>query len=157
MKMNAVLFGMAMICAAPFARSESATLNYSIAEINAAIGNSLAMHESAASYAVVNHPDVLINATFSSTTWADIDLSSVVGTQSALVMIAVTSSVYQTVSFRQNGEANEVAAGTTSGLVLAGAVSYWWVPTDSNGVLEGKTPDGSVSIRLASFIVAAGE
>lgn len=74
--------------------------------------------------------------------WTDLDLSSVVGSNTALVMIRVSSSNANQIVFRTNGDALSIGtngydfgvSGTGTG--VSGGGGYVIVKTDSSGVVE---------------------
>ena len=74
------------------------------------------------------------------TTWTDLDLSSVVGKNYALVYLKVTQdqSNIPTYYFRQNGETSNFGSGFPSVTVNSASPAYTIIPTDSNGVVEWK-------------------
>ena len=96
------------------------------------------------------------------TTWTDLDLSSVVGTNKALVMLKVTnlsSSFINVIAFRQNGDkASYSTTQTPTGANKGGLASepdsnIMMTYTDANGIIEWKSSDSkTVKIEVEVFI-----
>lgn len=99
--------------------------------------------------------------TFTGTTpgasFTDIDLSSVVGANTAFVHLSVTNSGGTTFQFkmRQNGESADVgdtnytdSRGTTCGQVASGRISYHSIITDSAGIIEWLTNTAGINYTI---------
>lgn len=93
--------------------------------------------------------------------YTDLDLSSVVGANSALVYLRVKSgSVPTQVEFRRNGETEEVDAAPAAGhgtdaleLTDSAAINHILVETDEDGIVEWKVSNtGSFDIYLDAYI-----
>jgi hypothetical protein len=149
----------------------STNLNYSVAEINAGIGYGLANSNKVdtvaatvaametnlnSGVAYVAFPGTQIESSWNNSSYTDIDLSSYVGTNSALVTLYVSNleASNNDVLFRANG-AGDIGDldGTTSCQIDASENAYFQVPTSSAGVIEAKT-DYAISITLVCYIRA---
>lgn len=107
------------------------------------------------------HSGVEIYNAAAPSAWTDLDLSSVVGANRALVFLRVKPSGGAiTIDFRTNGDDTEEIgsgdvdrSGTVEGYVGDGLVGYFLVETDAAGVIEWDT-GGTVttSIKIQGFI-----
>jgi len=76
--------------------------------------------------------------------WTDLDLSSAVGANYALVMLRISCTDASGIHayFRQNGDASEMgkegAASTGDAILANGTSAYVILPTDSGGIIEWK-------------------
>ncbi len=154
--MKKIIMMAALAVAGPCALGASTNLNYTVGEINEALGKALSLTNQSTQVVggEVGMASVLVDNSFSATSWTDIDLSTHVGTNSALVQLIVTdlTGSSNTVRFRQNGETAEISSsGATGAVIAANTACFFIVPTDTSGVVEAKV-SGEVSIDLRGFV-----
>jgi hypothetical protein len=156
------------------AQAASTNLNYSVAQINAGIGYGLANSNSVAAIsnntasiaavsnnlnsgvAYIAFPGTQISSSWNENSWADIDLSAYCGSNSALVTLRVENLATSgnDVLFRTNGDpVIGDGDGASAANVDSSDGAYFQVPTDSSGVIEGRT-DYAVEIYLECYIRA---
>lgn len=115
---------------------------------------------------IVDSTEVFASAT-KNATFQDLDLSSVVGSNVALVLLRVSSSAAVDIDFRVNGEttasgempsATENGAGCSGATVAANRISYVTVQTDSSGIVEWRNQNntGNQTVKMVGYMAAAG-
>lgn len=83
------------------------------------------------------------------TSFADLDLSATIGTQTTMVLLAITPSSTHEYSFRKNGETTNFALDNN---VIANKTESFWVESDSSGVIEWKSNSSDTAIiRLMGY------
>lgn len=90
-------------------------------------------------------------------TWTDLDLSAVVGTNYALVILKVSSNIGDGFSFRQNGDTLDIGLGIAGGIgfisVGASGGRQVLMYTDVNGVLEWISQNqAQVVVEVVTYI-----
>lgn len=93
------------------------------------------------------------------TTWTDLDLSSIVGTNRAFVVIAIDSDADSFVHIRKNGDTRRTydqggdGAGISGGSTTSVTRTYATMVTDVNGVIEWNagTAGTTTNVYLVSY------
>jgi len=103
-------------------------------------------------------PGTLVHSGVGPGTHTDLDLSSVVGSRKALVILRITKDATagnDNYNFRTNGQTGNAPANGIGWITLgASAMGYVEVITDSSGIIEWYTDDivPSVNINVEAFI-----
>jgi len=115
---------------------------------------------------IVDSTEVFSSAT-KNASWQDLDLSSVVGSNAALVMLRVLSTAQGDIAFRVNGESaavggtgnpTEFGIGCSGGTPGPNKIIYVMIQTDSSGIVEWKNENaaGNQTVTMVGYMVAAG-
>ena len=106
---------------------------------------------------------LVLDTTTGSNAWTDIDLSSYVGSNRALVYLKIQNTetvASQTFAFRENGDACEFYDTAAGHITMISAIDnsecgYTIVPTDSSGVIEYRSSigNGDFKIWLVGYVI----
>jgi hypothetical protein len=94
--------------------------------------------------------------------WTDLDLSAVVGSNTAMVYVEVKNNgAADEFRFRTNGATEEVGhtapaiygGGASASTIRASGIAYMWIMTDSSGIVEWRTTNViSTAITVLAYI-----
>jgi len=102
----------------------------------------------------------------SPTSWTDLDLSSYVGSNRALVYLRVdiSSGVVSWYKFRTNGLARDIASSTSdmsaccASQISSGNSDYFLVETDDSGIIEWYSGNSqTTSINIIAYEICSGK
>lgn len=92
------------------------------------------------------------------TSWIDLNLSSVIGARSTLVLLRVIANTDGQAIFRTRGEGTEVGTGASYSNLFATWHSNIVLRTDPSGFVQVRTnsPSGNLTIHLLGYMAAGG-